>query len=43
MIEWCLYCERPLTDMLSDEIAECPNLPFDCCCHSCSWFSKEID
>ena len=43
MTEWCLYCERPLKDMLPDEIAECPNLPFDCCCDSCSWYSKESD
>ena len=43
MTEWCLYCERPLSDMLPEEIADCPNLPFDCCCDSCSWFIKMSD
>ena len=44
MVEWCLYCDKPLNMIHPDDIAACPNLPIDsCCCDSCSWYSKESD
>lgn len=43
MIEFCLYADLPLKEIPLDDISDCPNLPFDCCCDSCSWFVKMSD